>query len=146
MFCSWVFCGQKGVGLDTKMAMISATIATIGLIAVAVFAPTHPWLITAPICLLSISVGFAWNVFATEAMALFPHLKGSASAMMTMVRLVCIGFVVFLGAALFDGTIKPLVLISVSTTLGALGMYRYICRHKKIIPHIQINGEVEVCH
>ena len=90
--------------------MICASIGTVALIAVSIWAPTSPMLLTG--CMLFYAFGSSWMmaVYFAEGMEILPDIKGVTASLLTSGRLLLTAVIVGVVSHLYDGTVYPLVI------------------------------------
>lgn len=67
-----------------------------------------PLMICSIMALYTVGGTLAMVIYCVEGVAVFPDMKGVATGLSNMLRHLSIGFVIAIGASLFDGSIKPI--------------------------------------
>jgi len=102
---------HKGVEFTKNLGSITAIIGGCGLLLTAIFAPTNIPLICLSMAIFAAGGSLTVGIFGMNALELFPHMKGTASAMQVAIRQLLAGGTVFISELTFNGTIVPVAVI-----------------------------------
>lgn len=81
------------------------------------FFPKSDYLITMAIALYSGGLGFSWAVFLGDNMAIFPHMSGVSSALMSILRGAIISLMIAFAALIYNKTLLPMMGLFVSVLI-----------------------------
>ncbi len=95
---------------------------------------SSPLLITIAMCIVSAGVALSMGIFGSQAMDVFPEVKGASAALICTVRLCFISIVISLTSLIFDGTMIPIAWVVMGYMIAAAGLYGILILqdHKKI--------------
>ncbi|STY28309.1 major facilitator superfamily (MFS) transporter [Legionella wadsworthii] len=107
--------GRKAVHLG----MLCCTLSIVMFTYFAFKYPDSPYLITFSMCWMAVGCAFPMSVTFAESLEILPHLKGACSSFIMSTRLFISSGAVALTGILFDGSMRPVVLvIDVAIILG----------------------------
>jgi DHA1 family bicyclomycin/chloramphenicol resistance-like MFS transporter len=88
--------------------------------------------LVAPIFVLAVGHGFTLAQSVAGALAAFPQLAGTASGLLGFMQYISATLVVVANGLLFDGTVLPLLIVSVSCAALAMLCFGLFGRHVKL--------------
>jgi len=94
--------------------------------------PDSPRLITFAMCWLAVGCAFPMSVIFAQSLEILPNLKGVCSSFIMSTRLFISSGAVALTGLLFDGSMRPVVLVIDGAIILGLGMYFII--ERKMLP------------
>lgn len=94
--------------------------------------PDSPRLITFAMCWLAVGCAFPMSVTFAQSLEILPNLKGVCSSFIMSTRLFLSSGAVALTGLLFDGSMRPVVLVIDGAIILGLGMYFII--ERKMLP------------
>jgi DHA1 family bicyclomycin/chloramphenicol resistance-like MFS transporter len=118
-----------------RLIALGGTLALLGSAAALVLNhAVTPSLLTlvAPIFVLAVGHGFTLAQSVAGALAAFPHLAGTASGLLGFMQYISATLVVVANGLLFDGTVLPLLIVSVSCAALAMLCFGLFGRHVKL--------------
>jgi DHA1 family bicyclomycin/chloramphenicol resistance-like MFS transporter len=118
-----------------RLIALGGTLALLGSAAALVLNhAVTPSLLTlvAPIFVLAVGHGFTLAQSVAGALAAFPQLAGTASGLLGFMQYISATLVVVANGLLFDGTVLPLLIVSVSCAALAMLCFGLFGRHVKL--------------
>lgn len=109
-----------GIPKVKKTGIALSVIGGVGLALAALIAPKDPYLLTSGMVLYAFGANWVIGLYFPEGMALFPHMKGIVSSLLTSIRLLIASLVVGFASALYNGTVYPLAAIVFGTVVVIL--------------------------
>ncbi len=112
------------VGLDClrKVGTVVFMLGSTLLMLTAIFLPTSPLVITVSMIITTIGTTLGIIGYYTQAVSLFPAMKGAANALAGSCRLAMIAILISVSGQMFDGTIFPVALIIFLSAVVCAGL------------------------
>ena len=118
-----------------RLIALGGTLALLGSAAgVALNQAVTPSLLTlvAPIFVVAVGHGFTLAQSMAGALAAFPHLAGTASGLLGFMQYLTATLVVAANGLLFDGTVQPVLIVSVTCAALAMLCFGLFGRHVRL--------------
>ena len=87
-------------------------------------------LITLAMAVYFVGCGLIIAQATAGALAPLPQMAGTAAALLGCIQMLTAMFVNALSSVLFDGSERPMVIITATCALGGLGAYAFLMRHR----------------
>jgi len=116
--------GRKAVHLGMLCCSISIVLFTY----FAFKYPDSPHLITFAMCWMAVGCAFPMSVTFAQSLEILPNLKGACSSFIMSTRLLVSSIAVALTGILFDGSMRPVVLVIDGAIILGIGLYFMIER------------------
>lgn len=112
-----------------KVGLAVAFLGSLFLLMLA-YSQSSPLLITLAMCVVSGGVALAMGIFGSQAMGVFPDIKGASAALICTIRLCFVSIIISITSALFDGTMVPISWVVMAYMLASLGLYGLLALRK----------------
>ncbi|MFA6037244.1 MAG: multidrug effflux MFS transporter [Legionellales bacterium] len=100
-----------GMDRTRKIGMRITVVGAIAFLAVVLFAPENPALITAAMAIFTSGFALSMGIFFSDYMSIYPEIRGVASALANSIRLFVMAALIAGASFFFNGTMMPVAII-----------------------------------
>lgn len=102
----------------TSMVIVGGIAFALG----AKFAPSNPLLHTLAMTLFTFGVNWTQGLYFPECMQILPEIKGISASLLTSTRLLITALVIDIASRCYDGTIFPILMVTVAISVASLAL------------------------